>query len=538
MGQRKNRQRKRLKAKRTNTGAPPTAARTATRSSTRSSTRSPGRRSSARKTATLGLDKRPRVKPADSSFGYDAIVDKKRRRPPKTTTRSEDNTLGATDRKKLIATTRDLRRNFSVAAFAIRKHLDYTSRFSFQARTGNDELDKKIEKLMSWYSQKENCDVAARHNLPRLIRLAEQSRTLDGDVFLAKLSSGKLQTIEGDRVRYPDHNAPAGMDKTKWTHGIRTAPAGKALAYSICRRRDKGGGYDYDKAIPAKYVIAHGYFDRLDQVRGISPLASAINTYQDIYEATTYALAKAKVAQLFGLVITREAPEALAPITQVTANDEDDANDAEIVDEQYEVDFGSGPTKLEMEPGDDAKIIGENTPSPAFQDFCEVSIAMALKALDIPYSFYDASSSNYYQGRGDLIQYIFSAETKRAEVVEVLNAITKWRLGLFILDGELPDDLDLDATPWDWIPAGVPWWNPLQETKADIMAVEAGLNTRTAILRGQGKDFREVAETLDREERVILELAAKREKDFPTQPPTDDDNDQGDKSKGATDGES
>jgi capsid protein len=268
-------------------------------------------------------------------------------------------------------------------------------------------------------------------------------------------------------------------------------------------------------------------------------MAAAINCYQDIYEAATYALAKAKVAQLFGLVISRDAPEALAPITQVTSNDaEGEDNEPDVVNEKYDIDFGSGPAKLELEPGDDAKIIGENTPSPAFAEFCQAMIAVALKALDIPYSFYDASSANYYAGRGDLIQYLFSCETKRADNVETLNAITKWRLGLFILDGEITEAeaevLDLESEKWDWIPAGVPWWNPLQEVKADVLAIENGLSTRTKILRAQGLDFREVADELDSEEQYLAKLLAARQP-TPT-PPTGDD--QVDDSKGASDGES
>jgi hypothetical protein len=48
-------------------------------------------------------------------------------------------------------------------------------------------------------------------------------------------------------------------------------------------------------------------FDRFDQLRGISPLAAAINTLRGTYEGFDYALAKAKVAQMFALAFYREA---------------------------------------------------------------------------------------------------------------------------------------------------------------------------------------------------------------------------------------
>ena len=50
----------------------------------------------------------------------------------------------------------------------------------------------------------------------------------------------------------------------------------------------------------------HGFFDRFDQLRGISPLAPAVNTLRDCYEGYDYALAKMKVAQLFALAFYRQ----------------------------------------------------------------------------------------------------------------------------------------------------------------------------------------------------------------------------------------
>jgi len=67
-----------------------------------------------------------------------ATADKGRRQAPTSRLMAEDKHLNVSGRKKLIGTTRDLYRNFAPAAWAIRKHLDYTSTFSFQARTGDD----------------------------------------------------------------------------------------------------------------------------------------------------------------------------------------------------------------------------------------------------------------------------------------------------------------------------------------------------------------------------------------------------------------
>jgi hypothetical protein len=44
-----------------------------------------------------------------------------------------------TERRKLISAGRDIHRNFSLAAWMLRKHLDYVSSFTFQCRSGNPQ---------------------------------------------------------------------------------------------------------------------------------------------------------------------------------------------------------------------------------------------------------------------------------------------------------------------------------------------------------------------------------------------------------------
>ena len=85
---------------------------------------------------------------ATGSSGYDATKEKNRRAAPTGLLRSEDAELPATERRKLISAGRDIHRNFSLAAWMLRKHLDYVSSFSFQCRTGNPQLDGTVERLM------------------------------------------------------------------------------------------------------------------------------------------------------------------------------------------------------------------------------------------------------------------------------------------------------------------------------------------------------------------------------------------------------
>jgi lambda family phage portal protein len=435
-------------------------------------------------------------------FGYDAVESKNRRQAPTGRLRSEDKELLPHQRRKLTSASRDIHRNFTIAAWAIRKHLDYVSTFSFQSRTGSADLDGRIEDLMDWWSRPSNCDVAARHSFPRLVRLAEERRTVDGDVFFLKLSDGRLQAIEGDRVQTPTSGLPDGVLPMQLVHGVQVDEAGQARAYAVCRRPLNGADFAFERLIPAPYVVHHAFFDRFDQVRGISPLAAAINTLRDTYEGFDYALAKAKVAQMFALAFYREAVE---PVGEVTGEDADGDGTPE---KDYQVDFGRGPVLLDLEPGDRAEFLESKSPSTEFQAFTQTMIQTALKGLDIPYSFFDEAHTNYSGARQALLQYEQSADVKRADVRLMLNNLTAWRLRLFIADGllELPRGVALANLRWEWIAKGIPWIDPLKEVNADIAAIGAGLASRTDVLKQQGKDFFDVADQLAAENQYLESL--------------------------------
>ncbi len=428
------------------------------------------------------------------ALSYDGVATSTRRRPPRSDVKSEDDHLNASERRKLVSTTRDLRRNYAIAAWAVRKHLDYVATHSFQSNTGIKDLDDHIERLVKWWSIPRNFDIAKRHGLHRFIRLAEASRTVDGDVLLYKLKTGFLQAIESDRVANNAEAFHSGRySVSDFKRGIKTSKGGAAQAFIINNRSSTGNRLEFDRVVSAKHIIQFGYFDRFDQIRGISPLAASINTLQDTYEGITYALARAKVSQLFALALKRAGEKPVGEITKGTDKSED------------EVDFGGGPLFLDLEIGDEADFLESKQPATEFQEFIQTMISLALKALDIPYSFYAENFTNYSGARQALLMYEQSAANKRRDVQDLLNEITAWRMRLWIIAGvlELPGNMTVSDVKWEWIPTGLPWIDPLKETVADNKAVEGRLNSRTRISRRMGKDWNEVLDELEKEEEEL-----------------------------------
>jgi capsid protein len=418
---------------------------------------------------------------------YEATKDSHRRKAPTANTKAEDAVLCKSSRQKLSGGAKDLRRNFADAAWAVRKHLDFVSTFTFQARTDDTGLDKDIELWIAERSRRHNCDVAARHPLRRMIRIAEACRTIDGDSFWLKLADGRIQGIEGDRIQTA-RDLPAGYTPEEFTHGVRTNASGRAMEYCICKRATNTG-LVFDKMVPAKWIWSHGYYDRYDQIRGVTPLSTSLNNFRDLHEGRGYALARMKVSQLFGLVIFREKADPLGQIV------EGDADGAEPRDYRKEINFDLGPQILDLDPMDRAEFLENKTPSVEFQQFDTVILASALKSLDIPLSFYNEAHTNFFGSKGALQQYLFSANIKRGDVAELLDDWTSWQLGLAIADGDLrlPMGMTWADIGWQWVPAGLPWWKPLEEVKAYVEAIKAGLTSTPRACLERGDDAYEIA---------------------------------------------
>lgn len=441
-------------------------------------------------------------------LGYEAAETSNRRKTPTLNLGTEDRVLDRNKRRRLLSNTRDIRRNFALAAWIIRKHLDYVASFSFQMRTDDEDFDKLVEKKMRRWSKPEYCDVSARFSLRKMIRMTEAKSVVDGDAGLLKVSRNQkgrrisqLQGIEGDRVKDPDQDQVKKEDTNQWVQGIKVDEAYRHLSYAI-HKRVKRGRSEVDRIVPAANMIWHnGFVDNFDQVRGISPLAAALNQMRDLYEGFDYALGRMKIDQLFGIKITRDATiledEENGSYGQHTSASTGKAFDEETVEEaddspQYDVDFGKGPVALDMDPGHDANFMESAQPSDQFRNFSMAMIQLSLKSLDIPYSFYSEDFTNFFGSRGALQHYERSCRDRRETLQLILDQVTRFMVMTWILEGSiaLPAGMKLSDLIWEWIPDGIPWWDPAKEIKGDVMAIGAGLDTPQRICKERGRgDF-------------------------------------------------
>ena len=430
----------------------------------------------------------------DMMFGYDATVDKGRRSAPATHTMSEDDQLNPWSRKKALATQRDQMRNLVWVAWMVRLHINYVSHFAFRAITDDDDLNMKLDELMEEWSQPENCDVAKRHGLRQLMALFESGKVVDGDCAFKKAGTA-LQGIESDRICMPTSGkVPKGLTE----HGLLLRKNGSVKSYAVCNR--SMSGMELQAMVPERDMFFSGYFKRFDQTRGISPLLTALNTNQDIYENFEYALIKMKMHAMLGLQVTRQMPssgdDGWGTYDEVNTTS---AGGNSIT--KYE--FEHHPAmKMEMAPGDKIETIESRTPSDEFQSFTQFEIRIALLALDIPFSIFDSDRSNNNAMRVDFRQYMDSARKKQELNRRVLDKITKWKLQQWLVDGSLTLD-EYTRAKWIWQPSGIPIFDPRTEIAAFETEVSNVFNSRTNIARERGMDFRQLVQEIAKEEQMI-----------------------------------
>lgn len=433
-----------------------------------------------------------------SYLGYDAIKDRGRRRPSKQRVYDEDIRLNSVYRERMQATAHDAQRNFAVAAWMVRRHLDYVATFNFQARTTDKAFNFELEQWAKWWGRRYNCDVRRKHSFRKMIRLMESRRVVDGDIFMKKLMKGRdrgrLQAIEADRVADPEYIGIADkatvtrrLRNEEWKNGVRLNVNGEALEY-IVTRRVNNGQKQFERFVQAKELVALGYYDRFDQVRGVSPLSSALNTLADLYEGLDYAFMKVKLSQLFGFATYRDVKNPFDHTQATQDRDQDGVNES-----AQKIDFGNGPVQLNLDRDDRVEILESQTPSTETTQFLTMMVHIVLKALDLPMSFFDESHSNWYSSRAGLIQYQKSAADKICDLQESLDEITRWRLGVALVDGEitLPSGMTFDDLKWDWKPVGVPWWDPTKEVAGHKAAISANLDTFQRVCNMTGTDYYE-----------------------------------------------
>ncbi len=494
------------------------------------------------------------VTPVDSTkkLAYDAVSDKGRRRAPSTLIASEHVILPDSKRKKMLATVQDQVRNASTAAWMVRKHLDYVSRFRFQFRmSGKDDLNKLVNRIMDWHGRPNNFDISGRLGREEMFRLFEAEKVTAGDAGILKINDYglKCQAVESDLITLPrlgkmkagkkGEYEPLPVDVTNAVDketGIQlsTQFPGKVDKWCICNRGWDGRSVAFDHLEDSANVIFGAYYTRFgSQWRGVSPLSTAINAIQDLYEGFEWNLLKAKVHAIFGVAIMRDYAAGATDQEEVsgfgsaagitTGTDEGLLSASET--EAGTKSISSSLQKLtpdsmlmvDMDTKGRIDTIESRTPSQEFQSFSELMLRIVLLSLDIPYTALNPTSASFAAMIADQNIYEVACRWKRDKNRWARHEYSDWMLASIWNDPQ--DQWGLKAVAnkagitrvreildeCEWISMGQPWLQKLNEVAGDTASISAMIDNPIDICQRRGTD---VFENIDKMKQVMDYAAA------------------------------
>lgn len=133
------------------------------------------------------------------------------------------------------ARARDLERNSDIAQSILHayKRNVVGKGYTLQAKTGNDELDEKLEKAWRQWCKARNCDVTGEQSFNQMLRMAVDRKKVDGGLlFLYRYTKQglvpfQLQAIEVDELdvtaskpKYQGNRVVGGIEYNQWRRPV------------------------------------------------------------------------------------------------------------------------------------------------------------------------------------------------------------------------------------------------------------------------------------------------------------------------------
>jgi lambda family phage portal protein len=379
--------------------------------------------------------------------------------------------------------------------------------------TINKELAREFRRL--WANFSENPEVTKQLNWATANQLMARSLFRDGEVF-SKAIIGKvsgldhrsivqlsLELLEADYCP-DDYNGTAitqGIQFNQWSQPVGfwftdNHPGGTAYASKIRR-------------IGADRVDHLKMTKRLNQARGVTPLASAINRINNLAEYEHNEQLAAAIASQFATYIKSGGPDDWAPPV-------DDQGNPVNIERNISL---SGGSMVELMPGEEIGSVESNRPSGLLSDYVRFMMKGVAAAVGTSYS----STSKDYDGTYSSQRQELVEQTENYKLLTNI-IVSKWvrpvwrrfvDLAVLEIDPKLwvgIDELNLyDAA---FMGPQMPWIDPKKEADAFTQLVALNVASPQEIIHKRGLNPQDV---LDQIAEWQLELDARGIKN-PTAP--------------------
>lgn len=417
--------------------------------------------------------------------GYDGASKGRRTDGWRTTGTSADTEVGMAS-ALLRDRMRDLVRNNPHAAKAVSVLVNNIIGAGIMPRavSGNEELDKAVNKLWGQWSRQ--CDADGQLDFYGLQTLICREMVEAGEVLvrrrMRKASDGlnvpmQLQILEADFLDATRNGETAGKDRL--VQGVQFDGIGRRKAYWIHESHPGDafgaiqGGFQ-SKAISAADIV-HVYEKQRVQVRGVPWGAPVIRSLRDLDDYEVAEIVRKKTEACVTAIVfgDDETQQGVAPAVT-------DADGKRV--EQFE------PGLIAYARG--GKDIKFNQPAATggYAEYKRASLHTVSAGFRVPYELLtgDLSQVNYSSIRAGLVEFrrMIDAVQWQMFIPMLCQPVWNWFTEAAWMAGHIPEPV----VPVEWSPPKFEAVDPMKDAMADLLSIRSGTMTLAEAIARQGRN--------------------------------------------------
>lgn len=301
------------------------------------------------------------------------------------------------DRLQLMREAEDMERNFAPAKMLNRKFAMYVTPQSYHAATGDQVLDKEVEEYLEDEAFPK-CDITGRYGFFQMLEFGVMGCNRGGDYGWAFQRPGsvdgmgeddlvklplKIQAVEPDRIGGIYQNVVSN----DYVSGLNIGEHGQIESFRVFHRSMTTNTYDNPVEVPSSDFVHLTDPMRIDQYRGVSVLATAIQNLRDLYEMIDFIKGKSKLASALTVFTNSD-----GAVVGGGAMDPYSTNIFEGGSSGLQQDINFGQIN-HLPNGADIKFPASSSPSSEEQWLMTQLLKFVAMSYDLPYSFaLDASA--------------------------------------------------------------------------------------------------------------------------------------------------
>lgn len=437
------------------------------------------------------------------------------------TTRDAVNSVWYQSADQLVSRSRDIARKDGWAAKAIEEWVCNAVGNGIKPQSLHPKQETKEEIQRLWTQFAYECDAAGVTDFYGFQALAFRSMVEGGECFVRKhirsMSDGlvvpiQLQLIETEQL--PFYLARPTPD----------TPSGNVVRAAIeFDQRGRRTAYYFYKEHPGERLFFPNHLDlvrvpaadvmhlfrplRPGQVRGIPWLANALVRLWELDQYDDAELLRKKFAAMMMAFVIRQNPEDPFFGNERPAAESTAAGGETVEEKGVQVAQLEAGTMMDLEPGEDVKFTDPADVGGNYEAFERQTLLRIGAGLGLPYDMLtgDLSQTSYSSIRAGILSFRRLCEQIQYGVFIFQFCRPVWQafIEAAVLAGQL-DARDYRANRADylaveWHTPKWAWVDPEKDVKAEILAIRAGLKSRSMSINETGMDEEEVDRQIARD---------------------------------------